>query len=281
MQSIQTTFSMEPGIGVEGQRTNVRQSDQIDSHVNTSRKLVSIAVTAANSDTYTVTINGTDFTYTADGSATTAEIVLGLKALINAGTEPVLASGSDTPLLIESTRDSEYGADFSDTSAANRRLTGDFSCTESETNLATPVVLVEQGQEIPAGVAVCMDERSTDDQACRLPRQASDITGMRFLGPVLNDVSKTAYSPSSTSVKQTFHRNTMLPVLKDGEVFVRVEQAVSKGDQAYCRFASGSGGSQLGAFRKDDDSSSAAACASCRYTSSASAGELAKLKVSR
>lgn len=278
-QSIQTTFSQDPAIGVEGQRTNVRHSDEISSRVNTSRKLASVAVTAANSDTYTLTINGTDFTYTADGSATTGEIVLGLKALINAGTEPVLASGTDTPLLVESTRDSEFNADFSDTSAANRRITGDFSITESETNLGTPVVLVAQGQEMPAGLGVCMDERSTDDQAIRLPRQATDVTSARFLGVLLNDLAKVAYA--STYSKQTFHRNTMVPVLEHGECFVRVEQDVSKGDAAYCRFAAGSGGTQLGAFRKDDDTTSAALCAHAVFESAGLSGGLAKLKVSR
>jgi len=139
--------------------------------------------------------------------------------------------------------------------------------------------LVAQGQEIPAGVAVCMDERSSDEQACRLPRQASDVTSFRFAGVVLDDVAKVAYSGSNA--KFTFHRNTMLPVLGRGYVYVRVEQDVAKGDQAYVRFASGSGGSQLGAFRKDDDSSSAAACVKSFYETPATAGNLAVLKVER
>ena len=276
-QSIQTTFSQDPAIGVEGQRTNVRASDEISSRVNTSRKLVSVALTAVNTTHYIVTINGTAFDYTSDGSATTGEIALGLKALINAGSEPVLASGTDTPLILESTRDSEFNADFSDTSAATRRLTGDFSHTYNGNMVAT--VLVAQGQEMPAGLGVCMDERSTDDQAIRLPRQATDVTSARFLGVLLNDLAKVAYA--STYAKQTFHRNTMVPVLEHGEVFVRVEQDVSKGDPAYCRFAAGAGGTQLGAFRKDDDTTSAALCAHAVFESAGVAGGLAKLKVSR
>lgn len=276
-QSIQTTFSQDPAIGVEGQITNVRESNEISSRVNTSRKLVSVAIVAADTTHYIVTINGTAFDFTSDGSATTGEIVLGLKALINAGTEPVLASGTNTPLLLESTRDSEFNADFSDTTAVNRRITGDFSHTYNGNMTAT--TLVAQGQEMPAGLGVCMDERSTDDQAIRLPRQSSDVTGNRFLGVLLNDLAKVAYS--STYAKQTFHRNTMVPVLEHGEVFVRVEQDVSKGDGAYCRFAAGAGGTQLGAFRKDDDTASAAACAHAVFESAALSGALAKLRVSR
>lgn len=52
-----------------------------------------------NTHLYTVTINGVDFTFTSDGSATAAEIVAGLVAAINGGTEPVTASGSTTLIL--------------------------------------------------------------------------------------------------------------------------------------------------------------------------------------
>lgn len=52
----------------------------------------------ANSTAYTVTINGTDFTYTSDATATVAEITAGLEALINAGGEPVTATDNITDL---------------------------------------------------------------------------------------------------------------------------------------------------------------------------------------
>ena len=272
-QSIQSSFSFAPAIGVEGQIARTGEHE-IDGGVAASRKLVSVAITAANTTHYIVTINGTAFDYLSDGSATTAEITAGLVALINAGSEPVHASGTDTPLVIESTKDSEFNADFSDTSAANRRVTGDFSTAYNGNMVET--VLVAQGQEIPCGVAVCMDERSSDNQAVRLPRQASDLTSFRFAGVVLNDVAKVAYAVNG---KQTFHRNTMLPLLRDGYVYVKVESNVSKGDQAYARFASGSGGSQLGAFRNDADSASAAALARCFFETTATAGNLAVLRV--
>lgn len=52
-----------------------------------------------NTALYTVTINGVDFDFTSDGSATAAEIVAGLIAAINAGSEPVTASGVATLIL--------------------------------------------------------------------------------------------------------------------------------------------------------------------------------------
>lgn len=59
-----------------------------------------ITPTAVNSHLYKVTINGTDYSYTSDGSTTVSEIVAGLLALVNADTSlAVTASGSSTLIL--------------------------------------------------------------------------------------------------------------------------------------------------------------------------------------
>jgi hypothetical protein len=277
-QSIQSSFGFEPAAYVEGQlaRTGLYR---IEGRVVAARKLVSVVLTAVNSHAYNLTINGTAVTYTSDSSATTAEVAAGLVAAINASTETTVhASGSDTPMLIEATRDPEYGVDFTDTSAANRRLSGDFDFATADSNLVA-TTLVAQNSEVPVGSGLCMDERSTDDQSARLPRQATDITSFRFAGVMLNDLAKVAHPVGAL---QTSRHSTMLPVLSDGYVAVRVENAVAKGDQAYCRYASGAGGTRLGAFRgTDTDSSTAAACARCFFETAASAGGIAVLKVSR
>jgi hypothetical protein len=49
--------------------------------------------------TYSVKINATTFSFVSDASATAQEIVAGLLALVNAGTEPVTASGTATLIL--------------------------------------------------------------------------------------------------------------------------------------------------------------------------------------
>lgn len=61
---------------------------------------VTVTPTAVNSTAYTITINGTDFTFTSDASATVAEIVTGLVAAINAGSEPVTATNSTTHVTL-------------------------------------------------------------------------------------------------------------------------------------------------------------------------------------
>jgi hypothetical protein len=58
----------------------------------TSDTAVVTVATITNSVVYTVTINGTAFTFTSDASATNLEIAAGLVAAINGGSEPVTAT---------------------------------------------------------------------------------------------------------------------------------------------------------------------------------------------
>lgn len=58
----------------------------------TSTMTVDCTPVVQNTHLYTVTLNGTAFTYTSDGSATAAEIVGALVTAINAGSVPVTAS---------------------------------------------------------------------------------------------------------------------------------------------------------------------------------------------
>lgn len=64
---------------------------------------------------FTATINGTLFSFTSDASPTAAEVVTGLIALINAGAEPVTASGTSTLILTADVP----GESFTLTSSAN------------------------------------------------------------------------------------------------------------------------------------------------------------------
>ena len=57
-----------------------------------------ITPVAQDSTTYTLTINGTDFVYVSDATATIAEITLGLTTAVNGGSEPVTATDNSTDL---------------------------------------------------------------------------------------------------------------------------------------------------------------------------------------
>ena len=55
--------------------------------------------TATNDQEYSLVVNGTTYSYTADSSATKAEITAGLKAAIDAGSEPVTVTDDETDTL--------------------------------------------------------------------------------------------------------------------------------------------------------------------------------------
>lgn len=67
---------------------------------NKQTQVVNYTPIVQNSHVYTVTINNASFTYTSDSGATAQEIVEGLTAAINAGSEPVTASEDNTKLTL-------------------------------------------------------------------------------------------------------------------------------------------------------------------------------------
>lgn len=80
---------------------------------------VTLTPTVANSKGYSVTINGTEFTFTSDVDATATEIVTGLISAVNGGAEPVTATGTTT-LILNPDVATTY---FSVTSSANLPIT--------------------------------------------------------------------------------------------------------------------------------------------------------------
>lgn len=89
----------------------------------------------ANSTTYSVVINGTSFSIVSDSTATAAEIVTALTNAINAGSEPVTASGSSTLILTADVG----GVPFS--AKASTNLTPAYGGTESITDALNAVIL--------------------------------------------------------------------------------------------------------------------------------------------
>lgn len=258
---IQSSYSERPDVAKAGMPADTGFVDDV-SGMSATRKLVSVAIGASNSQVYTITINDVDHSYTADGSATTAEIAVGLVAAINAGSEPVTASGTDTPILIESDLDGEDG---------------DFTYADSAgTGTLTETVLVAQGQQIPVGVHVVMDERSDNngpDIPVRLPRASADITGGLAIGCVMYDQAREEFLNATPAL--AFRANTMIPVRKCGRVWVKVEQAVTRGGAVYVRYAAGGNG--LGSYGASAGSSERALLPNAKYLSSASADGLALL----
>jgi hypothetical protein len=68
-------------------------------------------------------------------------------------------------------------------------------------------------------------------------------------------------------------------LLRDGRIYVAVEQAVVAGDPVFVRYATGAGGSQRGAFRKDADTATALLVKGAKYlTTQATIGGIAAVE---
>lgn len=95
--------------------------------------------TVENSTEYTVSINGTAFTFTSDATATAEEIALGLDALINAGTEPVTSTDNldGTFTLVADVAGTEFGLTHTslitqDDTTADAGIAADYAAVKLE-----------------------------------------------------------------------------------------------------------------------------------------------------
>lgn len=225
----QSTIEDEPRaayVGLIADMSPIR----VKSGVSASHKTVSIAVTAVPLTDYTVTINGTVFTFRSGGGAlaTTANITAGLRDAINAGSEPVTATGADTPLVVTSR---VPGA------------AGDFTLTTGANLVATTTA--SQGPALPYGYFVCMDPDTAYDRAVKLPAAAEDVTGGRGLGVVCTD----NYTHVGDEIPtESVPGWSMANILEVGRVWVEVDTAVKKGDDVSVRFDSAGNGP--GSFTK-------------------------------
>lgn len=235
---MQLSYNESPANAYPGLIADAGVRDVI-SKVACSRQLEQVVVTTeANSENFTITINGTAYTYASDTAATKAEITAGLKALIDAGGEPVEVTDDLTDtLLIEST---DHDAGFT------------ISVSDGATGVLTLTSLVSQEQAVPFGTWVCYDER-VGVGACRLPRVSGDVTNRKLWGIAIADASKVT---RSSSPEGGYSAGQTVPIIKKGRVWVTVEDVntVAPGGLVYVRFVA-SGSEQLGASRAADDGS--------------------------
>jgi hypothetical protein len=135
--------------------------------------------------------------------------------------------------------------------------------------------LNEEVTEIPFGVALSKVGSSVDD-GYKLPALAgSVIAGVSIHSPAINNIGSAGWAPTAGIPRS---RGAPFNVLKRGTVWVTVEQAVLNYDIAFARFASGAGGTQLGAWRKDADTATAALVKGARFlTAQGTAAGLAVL----
>lgn len=122
------------------------------------------------------------------------------------------------------------------------------------------------------GTFVCRRASPADaEDQCANPAATADVTA-RGRGIALRDESR----------KHTtgYEVNDQVSYLRRGCVWVVVEEAVLQDDAVFVRFASGGGGTQLGAFRKSADTATAVALPGAIYkTAQATIGGLAMVEI--
>ncbi|MBW2672075.1 MAG: hypothetical protein JRD89_01500 [Deltaproteobacteria bacterium] len=226
------------------------------SRVSATRQKEQVVVTTEyNSEIFTITIDGTAYPYTSDGSATKAEISAGLKALIDAGsaTVEVVDDLTDT-LTIEST-DHDNGFTISITNPANGVLTLTALVAQEEALGFGKFVVNDTGVDIDAAGQV----------GVRLPIATGEVTGAPA-GFVRADMSR---QTRETAPYAGYNSGNMVPVARKGRMWVEVESgqvgSVAAFASVFARFVA-AGTEELGAIRTDADTSDAVAIPGCKFT---------------
>jgi hypothetical protein len=132
---------------------------------------------------------------------------------------------------------------------------------------------------IPFGVAVKLDGATA---GFKLPAATGDITNRMFIASIGQRVRSNYYDVNGNLVAADTYGATpgsSMSAYELGDIAVVVEEAVLPGDQVFIRFATGAGGTQLGAFRKSADTATATAHPSWFFLTGASAGGFAIVKV--
>lgn len=131
-----------------------------------------------------------------------------------------------------------------------------------------------EGASLPAGVAVVEFSEGKID----LMDATNDVVAGIVVHTMATDVNGLS---ASSSNGELYRDGQMVPVLEEGAIMVRVEEAIAVGDPVYVRFASGAGGSQLGAFRNDADTATCRLLKGAYWITGASGAGVAELYFSK
>lgn len=125
LTAITAAFAQTPRPAKVGAgRTSFTDVAQVDT--------VTVGGTIADGDTFTVTINGTDFTYAAGAGEVIADVVAGLVTAINVGSEPVTAADASPDLtLTADVAGDPFDASVSATSSAGTIAIADTTANQS------------------------------------------------------------------------------------------------------------------------------------------------------
>ena len=122
--------------------------------------------------------------------------------------------------------------------------------------------------EIKFGRAVA--KVSGDDNGVEKP----DSSGAILVGVAVRDIS---VEEGSTTAENAYPATSAVGVMRRGQVWVQVEEAVTPDDAVFVRHTANGPLTELGIFRTDADTANAIALTTAKFMTSAAAGGLAVL----
>jgi len=263
MADPQTSVVLDPAVGMPGLLADSGIEYAITRINKLIARVVTVTIASVNNTTdYENFINGVNCSYTSAGSASEAGINAGMLAAINDSTfnGPGLAfdvtavQGATTATIIVT-------ADVAGTA---------FTLTTTATIL-TYASTTENGGDIPFGFGVAQGSTAT---LARLPTASGDT----YLGITVLDQTQEVQADDT----HEYTAGSAMAILRQGRIWVNVEDAVTAGGDVYVRYAASANGDQLGAIRSDGDSSSAAQLTGAVFaTTQATPGGLAIVEINK
>lgn len=241
---MQTSYAETPSEGFPGLISDTGYRDVISRLNAAMQTWTMLVVTAANAEVFRVTIDGTNYDYTSDGSGTKPEITAGLKVLIDAGSDDVTVADDTTDTLTIENNDRETEMTISTTDPATGRMT------------LTETIDFEDAIQFGAVVVEDSGSASADTgkrESCRLPNVAADFSGRHVLGVAIADASLITRTSAPYG---GYEPGTAVPILRRGRIWMYVEDVatVANGGLVYVRHIA-TGTEQLGNIRAADDGS--------------------------
>lgn len=233
-----SAINLYPTLGYAGMVVGINDGRDVETYINnaaTAAGVYDLVFAAVNLATYTADIYGVHVAFTADGTATVAEIRDGMLAQI--ALQPALALRVTAAASSNNVRITEL----------NPELYGAASISGLDANSALSTVTAHQQLEIvPAGVLV---SRGSGFQDMLLLHSASDP----LVGITIHQ-----HMPVSSLVASTragFPPKSEISVLKRGKIWMVAEEAVTLTDTPFFRYASLGANVGRGTVRNDADSS--------------------------
>jgi hypothetical protein len=130
---------------------------------------------------------------------------------------------------------------------------------------------LEGAINIPFGIGL---KKGAADDGYIVPTLIGDIcVGISVHTHAIDTIGLSGLSPTTAGIQP----GEVFTVLRRGYIWVKVEEAVNRGDPVYMRYAAGAGGTILGSFRKSADTATASLVKGAQYMSTALAAGYAVL----